>query len=325
MIMPDPRKTAAIAALADPVRRRLFEEVRSAGQPVSRDQAAEAVGISRSLAAFHLDKLVDRGLLTFAYARPEGRSGPGAGRPSKVYEPSKEEIDVSIPERQYDVIGKLLVDSILAEPGTAARSKVAAKVAATEGRRIGEALRTELRLRPPGTERALAIATNVLRQRGYEPYSAEDGGLRLRSCPFHAIARHAPELVCGMNQAFIEGIVRGIGNQSVEARLEPTPGQCCVVLRDRRAAASVVGRDDSTPPSSPPGRTPRARGIVGGMNTDRRRADGENAEPIASGSPQMKGADPTHLMTDDELVDECSRDSFPASDAPSFWGRDRAG
>jgi predicted ArsR family transcriptional regulator len=232
--VPDSEKTAAIAALADPLRGRLFEVVRGAGRPVTRDEAAEATGISRSLAAFHLDKLVDRGLLTFEYARPEGRSGPGAGRPSKVYQPSDLEVDVSIPERQYDVIGKLLVDSILAEPGQKARSDVAAKVAADEGRRIGEQIRSEHRMRPPGTERALATATDILRDRGYEPYPAENGSLRLRSCPFHEVARHAPELVCRMNRSFIEGIVRGIGNRSLEAALEPTPGQCCVVLRPRR-------------------------------------------------------------------------------------------
>jgi predicted ArsR family transcriptional regulator len=244
--MRDPEKTAAIAALADPVRRRLFEVVRGAGRPVSRDQAAEASGISRSLAAFHLDKLVDRGLLTFGYARPEGRSGPGAGRPSKVYEPSDVEVEVSVPERHYDEIGRMLVDSILAEPGQAARSEVAANVAADEGRRIGEEIRTELRMRPPGTERALATAADILRDRGYEPYPAEDGALRLRSCPFHAIARHAPELVCRMNRSFIEGIVRGIGNQSLEVGLEPTPGQCCVVLRPRRPlSASPSGAVDS--------------------------------------------------------------------------------
>jgi predicted ArsR family transcriptional regulator len=244
--MPDPEKTAAIAALADPLRNRLYQLVRDAGHPVTRDEAAEAAGISRSLAAFHLDKLVDRGLLTFEYARPEGRTGPGAGRPSKVYEPSEIEVQVSIPERQYDVIGKLLVDSILAEPGQAAQSEVAANVAAGEGRRIGEEVRRELRMRPPGTERALAATADILRERGYEPYPAEDGSLRLRSCPFHQVARHAPELVCRMNREFIQGIVRGIGNQTVEAALEPTPGQCCVVLR-------AGPREASTPP--PAGRS----------------------------------------------------------------------
>ena len=240
--MREPEKTSAIAALADPLRRRLYALVRSAGHPVTRDEAADATGISRSLAAFHLDKLVDRGLLTFDYARSEGRTGPGAGRPSKVYEPSDVEVEVSIPERQYDVIGKLLVDSIMAEPGRAARAEVAANVAAREGRRVGEEVRRDLRLRPPGTERALAATADILRDRGYEPYPAEDGSLRLRSCPFHAVARHAPEVVCRMNRQFIDGIVRGIGNETLEASLEPTPGQCCVVLRPAPREAAPTAR-----------------------------------------------------------------------------------
>lgn len=232
--MLDDRTTAAIAALNDPGRRRLYELVRDAGHPVSRDEAAEKVGISRSLAAFHLDKLVERDLLTFSYARPPGRSGPGAGRPSKLYRPSTTEVEVSIPERHYDAIGKLLVDSILADPGAPDRLGEAEDVAGREGRAIGEKVRRELRLRPPGAERALTTASDVLRARGYEPYAAEDGSLRLRSCPFHELARHAPELVCRMNRAFIEGIVRGLGNESVEAALEPTEGECCVTLRGPR-------------------------------------------------------------------------------------------
>lgn len=227
----------AMAVLHDPVRRRLYQLVRGSGRPVSREEAAAETGISRGLAAFHLDKLVERGLLTFRYARPEGRSGPGAGRPSKLYEPSEQEVSASIPPRRYDMIGKLLVESILADPGNRSRPEVAEAVAAREGRSIGEEIRKELRLRPPGSERALATATDILRDRGYEPYPADEGGLRLRNCPFHDLARHAPELICRMNRAFIEGVVRGLGNESLAAALEPTPGECCVVLRPRDAVA----------------------------------------------------------------------------------------
>jgi predicted ArsR family transcriptional regulator len=228
--MLDERNTGAIAALHDPGRRRLYEVVRDAGRPVSREEAAERTGISRSLAAFHLDKLVERGLLTFDYVRPESRA---AGRPAKMYRPSPAEISVSIPERQYDVIGKLLVDAILAEDGK--RIRAAEAVATREGRAVGDETRRNLRLRRPDAERALATATEVLRDRGYEPYPASDGSLRLRSCPFHILARQAPEVVCRMNRAFIEGLVRGIGNDSLEAAFEPVAGGCCVTIRAKTA------------------------------------------------------------------------------------------
>jgi predicted ArsR family transcriptional regulator len=229
--MLDDRDTAAVAALHDAGRRRLYEVVRDAGHPVSREEAAERIGISRSLAAFHLDKLVERGLLTFTYARPEGRAGPGAGRPAKVYTPSDAEISVTIPERRYDVIGRLLVDAILADDGGRERVEVAESVAMREGNEVGREARRERGLRRPGAERALATASDVLRDRGYEPYVGPDGSLRLRSCPFHTLARRSPEVVCRMNRAFIEGIVRGLGNGSLQAALEPTPGECCVIIR----------------------------------------------------------------------------------------------
>ncbi len=223
--------TQAIASLADPVRRKLYEVVRSAGRPVGREEAAKGAGISRSLAAFHLDKLVERGLLTFAYRRPEGRSGPGAGRPSKVYEPSLAEIAVSIPERHYDFVGRLLVRAVQDQgPGESAR-EAAARVAGDEGLSLGEKVRRRLRVRPPGKERALSIAEEVLRDSGYAPYRQEGGGIRLRNCPFHVLARQAPDLVCPMNRAFIDGLVRGLGNDTVDVALDPTAGECCVVLR----------------------------------------------------------------------------------------------
>lgn len=228
--MQEPKGTGAAAALEDDLRRRLYLFVRSARKPVSRDEAAAAVGISRKLAAFHLDKLAERGLLRFDYGRPSGRSGPGAGRTSKLYEPSDAQIEISIPERHYDFVGRLLVRAIEDEGSGESAREAAARVAHDEGRSLGEEVRRRLGLRPPGRERALSVAEEVLRDSGYEPYRTESG-IRLYNCPFHVLARQAPDLVCRMNHAFIDGIVRGLGNRTVNVALEPTPGECCVVLR----------------------------------------------------------------------------------------------
>lgn len=219
-----------LAALSDDLRRQLYLHVRGQADPVSREEAAGAVGISRKLAAFHLDKLVEQGLLAYGYQRPPGRSGPGAGRPAKVYRPSDVEIEVSIPERRYDLMGTLLADAIRTEPPDTASVPHAVATAREAGRTLGEAVRSERRLRPPGAERAIAVAAEVLEAHGFEPYR-EGRELRLRNCPFHALSRHAPELVCAMNHAFIDGLVRGIGNESLDVVLEPKPGQCCVTLR----------------------------------------------------------------------------------------------
>lgn len=224
----------AVAALDDDLRRRMYLFIRAAGRPVSRDQAADHVGISRKLAAFHLDKLVERGLLAAHYARVGGRSGRGAGRSSKLYEPSDIEVDISLPERRYDVVGEILV-AALAEESDHPSREVAQRIAREKGEAVGDAVRSQRRLRPPGAERAMAVAEEVLEERGFEPYRDETGEVSLRNCPFHVLSRQAPELVCGLNREFVDGMMRGLGNENVEAVLEPTPGECCVKLRPKES------------------------------------------------------------------------------------------
>jgi predicted ArsR family transcriptional regulator len=224
------RHAEAVGALEDDLRRELYLVVRSKGEPVTREEAARAVGISTKLAAFHLDKLVERGLLTFTYARPPGRGGRGAGRPAKTYRPSDREVEVTIPERRYDVLGSILLRALRSKRRTESGEAAARRAAREAGQELGEARRRDLRLASPGAERALNVASGVLEERGYEPYREPDGCVRLRSCPFHALAESDRELVCGINEELIEGVVRGLGNQTLDVVFDPVPGECCVRL-----------------------------------------------------------------------------------------------
>lgn len=228
------RSIDTLGILDDDMRRSLYLYVRKEARPITRDEAANDVGMSVKLAAFHLDKLEKAGLLSSHYARKPGRSGPGAGRSSKFYATSDVEIDVSIPERSYDFVGEILVAAIASEKEGLKSREVALEIADRRGREIGGEIRRELGLRRPGRDRALDIAEERLEQLGYEPYRSDKKTVSLRNCPFHRLARQAPELVCGINQAFVDGLLRGLGNESVEASLEPTPGQCCVKLRSAR-------------------------------------------------------------------------------------------
>jgi predicted ArsR family transcriptional regulator len=206
-----------VASLRDPVRRRLYEYVRGRDEPVGRDEAGKAVGIGRSLAAYHLDKLEEQGLLVTTYRRPEGRDGPGAGRPAKLYAPAEEEVAVSVPPRDYEFLARMLVGA--AEGDSSERTGQALReVAGNAGRQAGE---------------GRGDVESELRARGYEPAREEDGSLCLRNCPFHALAADHRDVVCGMNQAFIEGLLDGMGSDDFEASLEPQPGRCCVALRPR--------------------------------------------------------------------------------------------
>ncbi|HEX7246468.1 MAG TPA: helix-turn-helix domain-containing protein [Actinomycetota bacterium] len=229
------KDAAAVAALDDALRRRMYLEIRARRRPVSREEVAEAVGVSRKLAAFHLDKLVDRGLLVASYARPPGRGGRGAGRSAKYYEPSDRQVDVSIPERTYDVMGAILARAIERE-GPDETARVAAERFARElGEEIGQAERERRHLPPPGAERAISVTTEVLSDRGYEPYT-DERAVRLRSCPFHELAEQSRDLVCGLNRELVQGIVSGLGNETLDVALAPVPDECCVQLRPPLAA-----------------------------------------------------------------------------------------
>ena len=222
------RHARALGTLEDDLRRSLYVFVRAQGRPVSREEAAEKAGISRKLAAFHLDKLVDRGLLTHSYARPAGRGGRGAGRSAKYYEPSNREIDVSIPERRYDLLGSVFLRALRARKPDEPGDEAARRAAAEAGIEIGREERNRRGIPPPGPDRAMAVTAEILEETGYEPYRGDDGCLRVRNCPFHRFAEQDRDLVCGMNERLVGGIVRGLGNETLDVVLDPVPGECCV-------------------------------------------------------------------------------------------------
>jgi predicted ArsR family transcriptional regulator len=236
-----------LALLSDDLRRRMYVSIRRAGRGVTRDEVAREHGVSRTLAAFHLDKLLAGGLLKASYARPPGRSGPGAGRTSKYYEPSDMEISVSLPERRYELAGRLMAEAIQSQgPGESAGG-AADRAAQEEGFRIGEETRKRRRLRRPGREATLALAGELLAEYGFEPYRTETGELALRNCPFHALSQETPDVICPMNRSLIEGLLRGLGNQTVEAALTPSLEECCVRLRPVRTSGRV-GEEISSEP-----------------------------------------------------------------------------
>ncbi len=215
-----------VAALADDLRHGLYDYIRGSRAPVTREQAAAAVGISRKLAAFHLDKLVNAGLLRTRYG-PAGALRK-VGRSPKLYEPAEVDIRVSIPERQHDLLAGILLDAVLAERADESAGRTALRVARERGEVIGAEERTRGRL---GAERALALSEKLLNRHGYQADRTAPGCLALRNCPFHPLAGQAPELVCGINQAFLAGMLAGLRATGVQAVLRPRPGECCVELQ----------------------------------------------------------------------------------------------
>lgn len=218
-------QATGIGALAEPVRRALYEYVVAQPAPVGREQAAVAVGVPGHKANFHLDRLVEEGLLEVEFRRLSGRSGPGAGRPSKLYRRSDREWSVSLPPRRYDLVGHILATAV----GRAQREQVALdvvldEVATAEGVAVGR-------------DAQPSPLPEVLARQGYEPRTS-DGVLVLANCPFDSLAHDHTELVCGLNRTFVQGVVDGLERDDLTACLEPEQGLCCVKVRSSGASVN---------------------------------------------------------------------------------------
>jgi predicted ArsR family transcriptional regulator len=228
MPTPNPTDIQAIALLDEPVRRALYDTVVGASRPLSRDEAASAAGISRALAAFHLDKLARAGLLDVEYRRLSGRVGPGAGRPSKLYRRGSREMGVSLPGRDYAVPAQLLATAMEQLTGPTPPDALRSAAHAL-GEDIGAAARKRSGPRP-SRRRLRAALEETLEARGYEPAETPSGEIRMHNCPFHALVEDHRDLVCNMNLALADGILDGLGEDRLSARLDPQPGQCCVAI-----------------------------------------------------------------------------------------------
>jgi predicted ArsR family transcriptional regulator len=220
---------AGVASLAEPQRRALYQFIVDRGDAVSKDEAAAAIGAARSVAAFHLDRLVADGLLTTEFRRLSGRQGPGAGRPAKLYRRAEREVSVSLPARQYDLAAALLAEAV--DEATRTATPVAdtlTRAAKERGRVLGDRARKAAGKRP--SRRALLdAALEVLDEQGYEP-SVKGREVVLANCPFHALVAEQRELVCGMNRDLLCGMSDAVGDDLLTARLAPSDGNCCVRL-----------------------------------------------------------------------------------------------
>lgn len=212
-----PEQLAALAALADPVRGRIYEFVRTASAAVGRNAVAEALGLPRNTVAFQLDKLAEEGLLEIEFRRVNGLDGPGSGRPAKLYAPRFGELSASIPRREYGLAAELMAQAI--DVSTTAGIPVAealAQAARDKGRQIGAS---------PGP------LTGTLERHGYRPWENAEGSLELLDCPFHLLAENHSDTVCSMNLELLGAVIEG---SAAPYRACPdTPrrtGHCCVRL-----------------------------------------------------------------------------------------------
>lgn len=249
-----PTDVESIGALADPVRSSLYEYVATQPDAVSREQCAHAVGITAGQAKFHLERLVDAGLLTTEQRRLTGRSGPGAGRPAKLYRRSRTPVRVALPERRHDLAGEILAEAIrLSGTGLplpdaierAAHDAGATALRPPASQPSEDELPATTPAHPSGAsaDEQLTAAQAALADIGYEP-EQQASTVRLRNCPFDPLSRSHTDLICAMNHSYVGGVLDGLGCTSVQANLEPHETYCCVSLRAAASDARATTTND---------------------------------------------------------------------------------
>ena len=224
---------AAVALLAEPIRQRLYRYVRDRREPVGREEAARDAGISVKLAAFHLDRMVEAGLLEVEFRRLTGRVGPGAGRPAKVYSVAQRAFEIALPQTRYALAASMMATALsgdTSDGGAATLEQVAGEV----GEMLGAETRTLARTRPGRRDAAL----RQLEHLGFEPQPRGSADLVLRNCVFRELSESHRELVCGMNAALVRGLLAGADLRTM--RVEGRPAEervaessCCVRIVGR--------------------------------------------------------------------------------------------
>lgn len=225
----------AVAALEEPTRRRLYDHVVRQTGPVTRDEAATALAVPRATAAFHLDRLVAEGLLDVVFERRTGRSGPGAGRPSKLYRRSDRHVAVSLPEHRYELAGSLLAAAIEDAETTGESARTALD---RRARQLGHELATAGRDTGGGPDGPAAVI-EILERQGFEP-RVEGNAIVIGNCPFHTLAQQHTDLVCEMNLCLLDGLLAGLAATDLQATLRPQPDRCCVRLESTATQDSRI-------------------------------------------------------------------------------------
>jgi predicted ArsR family transcriptional regulator len=225
-----------LASLGEPQRWALYRFVVNHGDAASKGEAAEALGIARSVAGFHLDRLVADGLLATEFRRLTGRRGPGAGRPAKLYRRVRDEVSISLPPRRYDFAAAVLAQAVdqAIRTGTPVEHALSS-VASKRGRDLGEHAREAAGIHPARTA-PLEAALATLEEQGYEPRVQGDEVV-LANCPFHALVDGQRDLVCSMHLDLLSGMAEAVGKGALTARLEPSDDACCVRFHSHRPGA----------------------------------------------------------------------------------------
>lgn len=213
---------------------------------LSAQELADVVGLHLTTVRFHLDQLVAAGLLTAVQARPVG-----AGRPRKLYAVPGVAADAPTdPDalQAYAVLTEIVGRVAGADDDSAGRGADGGGSALTEPRpalleESGRAwardhvdrLANRVNDRSPATTPGawlgkVGAVMDLLVGWGHSPEVRTAAGARevdilMRDCPFMALAKDQPHMVCGVHRGLLRGALDALGEESADLDLQPLVDQ----------------------------------------------------------------------------------------------------
>lgn len=224
----EPDDLTGLGVLADPLRRRLYEAVVAHEVAVGREQISAETGLVHHVVKFNLEKLVAAGLLDVEHRRLEERTGPGAGRPSKLYRRAARTFEVSLPSRRYEFAGRILAHAVqAAQVNDEPIADAVRRTAAEAGHRLGRGA-----LNRGGRRAPSSVLIDALSAEGFEPAKVGKQ-IVLRNCPFAGLVADCATLICHMNLDMMNGLIDEVGAEQYTAGHEIDTDTCCVRLTRR--------------------------------------------------------------------------------------------
>ena len=198
-----------LEAVGVPELREALLFARGRPRPITADELAADRRIHRTVARRRLDRLTAAGLLISRFERRTGRSGPGAGRPAKIYSPAPETAAIEFPARHYEELVGLLLEAL---PAQSRSQRLRATGVALAARLLRGSPIVPVRDVRLGLERACEALGHLGFQASVETVDGDSAVIASPTCPLRPLVVARPETAeidrgmwCGLVAAALRG------------------------------------------------------------------------------------------------------------------------
>ncbi|WP_102027035.1 helix-turn-helix transcriptional regulator [Salirhabdus sp. Marseille-P4669] len=191
--------------LSDETRLNIYDYIAKKHNSVNVQEIADTFHIHPNVARLHLTKLEDIGMIIGRLQK-----NPKGGRPFRIYELSEEVIKLQFPFRDYEMLAKIALETLLSlgEQGKNALVETGRKF----GHQIMAKTYPDLDVQTLTAEEKIKLLKDASVMLGLEPEfdynpSNDTYTYKIYNCPFKEIAaKDDHQTICEMHRYFIKGM-----------------------------------------------------------------------------------------------------------------------